>query len=58
MVIRKIRPARPPRPPKPPDRIQNIKTVRPLGKNKWVRAHWRWNYKNHQWEWVLGHWSK
>ncbi|MFL6596338.1 MAG: hypothetical protein ACJ8KF_00010 [Chthoniobacterales bacterium] len=32
-------------PPKPP-------------KKKWVRAHWRWNYEIHQWEWVLGHWSK
>ncbi len=49
---------RPPRPPKPPDRLQNPKTLKPLGKNKWVRAHWRWDYDRHAWEWVLGHWSK
>ncbi len=48
----------PPKPPKPPDRIQNIQTVRPIGKNEWVKAHWRWNYETHQWEWILGHWRK
>lgn len=45
---------RPPRPPKPPDRLQNLKTLKPLGKNKWVRAHWRWDYDRHAWEWVFG----
>lgn len=55
MPIKKINP---PRPPKPVDRIQNIKTMRPIGKTKWVKAHWRWDYNYHQWEWVLGHWSK
>ena len=46
------------RPIKPIDRLQNIKTIKPLGKNKWVKAHWRWDYTNQQWEWVIGHWSK
>ena len=54
MVIKKIHP---PKPPKPPDRLQNMQTLRPLGK-KWVRAHWRWDYNTNKWEWVLGHWSK
>lgn len=54
MVIKKIHP---PKPPKPIDRIQNIKTIKPIGKNKWVKAHWRWDYATIKWEWVLGHWS-
>lgn len=54
MVIKKIPP---PKPLKPIDRLQNMQTLRPLGKTKWVKAHWRWNYGTHQWEWVLGHWS-
>ena len=45
------------KPPKPPDETQNVMTVRPLSKNKWVRAHWRWNYTTQRWEWVIGHWS-
>ena len=49
---------KPPRPPKPPDRMQNIQTFRPFGKTKWIRAHWRWDYDRHAWEWVTGHWSK
>ena len=49
---------RPPRPPKPVDRIQNIKTIRPIWKNTWVKAHWRYDYDRRQWEWVLGHWTK
>jgi hypothetical protein len=49
---------RPPRPPKPVDRIQNMKTIRPIGKTTWVKAHWRYDYDRRQWEWVLGHWSK
>ena len=54
----KLRRIRPPRPPKPVDRVQNMRTIRTLGKTKWVRAHWRWDYDRHAWEWVLGHWSK
>lgn len=56
--IKKIRPLRPLRPLKPLDRLQNMRTLRPLGKTKWVKAHWRWDYDRHAWEWVLGHWSK
>ena len=52
MSIKKIRPI------KPIDRMQNIKTVRPIGKTKWVKAHWRYDYRTSKWEWVLGHWSK
>jgi hypothetical protein len=48
----------PPRPPKPPDYPQNPRTPRLPGKNDWVRAHWRWDYTNQQWEWVIGHWRK
>jgi hypothetical protein len=48
----------PPKPPKPPDRLQNMKTMKPFGKNTWVSAHWRWNYETHKWEWVIGHWSE
>ena len=48
----------PPKPPKPPDRIQNIQTINPIGKNKWIRGHWRWNYDSRRWEWIVGHWSK
>jgi hypothetical protein len=56
--IRTPQPPKPPKPPKPPDRLQNIKTVKPLGKNKWIKAHWRYDYKFNRWEWVGGHWSK
>lgn len=56
--MRKFKAIKLPRPPKPIDRMQNIKTLRPLGKTKWVRAHWRYDYARGQWEWVLGHWSK
>lgn len=49
---------RPIRPIKPIDRLQNMKTLKPLGKTKWVKAHWRYDYKNSQWEWVIGHWAK
>lgn len=49
---------RPPRPPKPVDRLQNMRTIRPIGKTKWVKAHWRYDYDRRQWEWVDGHWSK
>lgn len=55
MVIKKVHP---PKPPKPIDRLQNMQTLRPLGKTKWVKAHWRWDYSTPKWEWVLGHWSK
>jgi len=37
-----------PRPPKPLDRMQNMKTMKPLGKNKWIRAHWRYDYQRLQ----------
>lgn len=53
-----MRKLHPPRPPKPPDRLQNPRTLRPLGKTRWVKAHWRYDYDRRQWEWVLGHWSK
>ena len=46
----KPRRIRPPRPPKPVDRLQNMRTIRLLGKTKWVRAHWRWDYDRHAWE--------
>ena len=58
MTTFKIKTPKPTKPPKPPDRLQNLQTLRPLGKTKWVKAHWRWNYGTHQWEWVLGNWSK
>ncbi len=58
MATFKIQVPKPPKPPKPPDRMQNMQTMRPMGKTKWVKAHWRWNYGTHKWEWVLGHWSK
>lgn len=48
----------PPKPPKPVDRMQNMKTICPIGKTKWVKAHWRWNYGDSHWEWIEGHWSK
>jgi len=35
-----------------------MRTIRPIGKNTWVRAHWRYNYDTSTWEWVLGHWTK
>lgn len=56
--MRKIKPIHPPKPPKPIDRLQNMKTIRPLGATKWVKAHWRYDYDRRAWEWVLGHWSK
>jgi len=41
MVIKKIiKKIHPPKPPKPVDRLQNMQTIRPLGKTKWVKAHW------------------
>ena len=55
MAIKRIYP---PKPPKPVDRLQNMKSIRPLGKATWVKAHWRWDYQTRKWEWVLGHWSK
>lgn len=58
--IKKLRPLprlKPLKPLKPLDRMQNMKTLQPLGKNKWVKAHWRYNYATRQWEWVLGHWA-
>lgn len=58
IAMRKIRTIKPLRPLKPLDRMQNMKTLRPLGKNRWVRAHWRYDYGRGQWEWVLGHWAK
>ena len=57
-MMRRPRTLNPPRPPKPPDRLQNTQTLRPLGKNHWVRAHWRYDYQHRKWEWVLGHWTK
>ena len=57
-MIMQFKKIHPPKPPKPIDRLQNLQTLQPLGKTKWVSAHWRWNYGTHQWEWVLGHWSK
>lgn len=53
MVIKKIHP---PKPPKPLDRLQNMQTIRPLGKTKWVKAHWRWNCGTHSGSgcWVTG----
>lgn len=57
-LMRKLPKLKPLRPLKPLDRMQNMKTLRPLGKTKWVRAHWRYDYARHQWEWVLGHWAK
>jgi len=38
--------------------MQNMQTMRRFGATKWVRAHWRWDYGNRQWNWVLGHSSK
>ena len=26
--------------------------------NKWIRAHWRYDYSQARWDWVEGHWSK
>lgn len=54
----RMKPMRPLRPLKPIDRLQNMKTLRPLGKNRWVKAHWRYDYNHRQWEWVTGHWAK
>ena len=57
-MMRKLRRLHRPRPPKPPERLQNPRTLRPLGKTKWVKAHWRYDYASYQWEWVRGHWAK
>ncbi|WP_216840524.1 hypothetical protein [Falsiroseomonas tokyonensis] len=57
-MFKRPRPFHPPRPPKPPDRLQNMQTLKPFGKNHWVKAHWRYDYQRRQWEWVLGHWTK
>ena len=56
--IKRLPRIHPPKPPKPPDRMQNMQTMRRFGATKWVRAHWRWDYGNRQWNWVLGHSSK
>jgi hypothetical protein len=56
--MKRIRKLNPPRPPKPPERPQNPISPRALGKTKWIKAHWRWDYTTHQWNWILGHWSK
>lgn len=53
----KFKKIHPPKPPKPSDRLQNLKTIKPIDKNKWIRAHWRWNYNSRKWEWIKGHWS-
>lgn len=53
-----FRPIHPPKPPKPIDRLQNLRTIRPLGKNKWVKAHWRYDYATRAYQWVEGHWTK
>lgn len=58
LCIYRLKRIRPPRPPKPIDRLQNMKTIRPIGKTTWVKAHWRYDYDRRQWEWVLGHWAK
>src|ERR1700685_592025 len=58
VAMKRIRSVRPVRPIKPIDRLQNLTTLRPLGKNKWIRAHWRYDYARAQWEWIQGHWSK
>lgn len=57
MFYKKPPTLKPPKPPKPFDRPQNVKTFQPFGKTKWVKAHWRFDYKSYKWEWVLGHWS-
>lgn len=57
LAMRRIRPLRPLKPLKPLDRLQNMKALRPLGKSRWVRAHWRYDYDTCKWEWILGHWS-
>ena len=54
MSLKKILPVRPI---KPLDRMQNMRTLQPLGKTKWVKAHWRYDNQRNAWEWVLGHWS-
>jgi hypothetical protein len=48
----------PPKPAKPADKIQNVQTVRPLGKTVWVLAHWRYNYVPRKYEWIQGHWNE
>jgi hypothetical protein len=57
-MIKRIRSLRPLRPPKPIDRLQNLRPLRPLGKNKYIKAHWRYDYSTGRYEWVQGHWSK
>lgn len=54
----RLKPPKQLKPIKPLDRLQNLKTLRPLGKNHWIKAHWRFDYQRRQWEWVLGHWAK
>jgi len=56
--MKKITSIKPIKPIKPIDRIQNIMTIQPIGKTKWIKAHWRYNYDTRNWEWILGHWSK
>lgn len=56
--MKKIRPIRQLKPLKPLDRMQNMQTIPPIGAKKWIKAHWRWDYKQNQWIWVEGHWSK
>jgi len=56
--MKKIRPPRPPRPPKPIDRIEGIRPIKPIGKNRWVKGHWRYDYGRRAWDWISGHWAK
>jgi hypothetical protein len=56
--MRTLTPLHPPKPLKPIDRLQNMKSIRPIGATKWVKAHCRSDYSQRAWEWVLGHWSK
>jgi hypothetical protein len=57
-MLKRMTPLRSMRPIKPIDRFQNMRTLRPLDKTKWVKAHWRYDYDRCEWEWVLGHWSR
>jgi hypothetical protein len=46
------------RPLKPLDRLQPLRPLQPLGKTKWIKSHWRFDYGTRQWTWVDGHWAK
>ena len=54
-MFRGLKPIHPPKPPKLLNRLQNPRTLQPLGKNKWVKAHWRYDYGTRSYEWVEGH---